>query len=75
MSKNILTILGIVVIALGIVAFNAMFTVHQTQQALVLQFGQYKRTITDPGLHFKWPILQQVASPKGGIQTSNKPAA
>jgi membrane protease subunit HflC len=60
MSKNILTILGIAVIALGVVAFNAMFTVHQTQQALVLQFGEYKRTITDPGLHFKWPILQQV---------------
>ncbi|MCH9050933.1 MAG: protease modulator HflC [Proteobacteria bacterium] len=60
MSKNILTILGIVVIALGIVAFNSMFTVHQTQQALVLQFGEYKRTITEPGLHFKMPILQQV---------------
>ena len=60
MSKNILTILGIVVIALGLVAFNSMFTVHQTQQALVLQFGEYKRTITQPGLHFKMPILQQV---------------
>ncbi len=39
MSKNILTILGIVVVVLGLVAFNSMFTVHQTQQALVLQFG------------------------------------
>ena len=60
MSKNILTVLGIVVIALGIVAFNAMFTVHQTQQALILQLGEYRYTITDPGLHFKFPILQQV---------------
>ena len=42
MSRNILTVLGIVVIALGVVAFNAMFTVHQTQQAVVLQFGEYK---------------------------------
>ncbi len=60
MSKNILTILGIVVVALGVVAFNAMFKVHQTQQALVLQLGEYRYTITEPGLHFKWPILQQV---------------
>ena len=60
MSKNILTILGVVVIALGIVAFTAMFTVHQTQQALVLQLGEYRYTVTDSGLHFKLPILQQV---------------
>ncbi len=60
MSKNILTILGIVVVALVVVAYNAMFTIHQTQQALVLQFGEYKRTITDPGLHFKLPFAQQV---------------
>ena len=60
MSKNILTILGIVVIALGIVAFNVMFTVHQTQQALILQLGEYKYTIKEPGLHYKLPFAQKV---------------
>ena len=38
-----------------------MFTVYETQQALVLQFGEYIKTIvTEPGLHFKLPFLQNV---------------
>ena len=47
--------------ALLIVAtFSALFTVNQTQQALVLQFGEPKRTIQDPGLAFKLPFIQDV---------------
>jgi membrane protease subunit HflC len=37
-----------------------MYTVHQTQHALVLQFGRYVRTESDPGLHFKKPFLESV---------------
>jgi membrane protease subunit HflC len=37
-----------------------MFIVHQTQQALVLQFGDPKRQITNPGLEFKIPFIQDV---------------
>jgi membrane protease subunit HflC len=37
-----------------------MFTIHQTQQALVLELGKYKRTITEPGLKFKVPLLQNI---------------
>lgn len=60
MSRNRLTVLGIVVIALGITVFSALFTVHQTRQVLVLQFGEPKRVIQDPGLHLKWPFIQNV---------------
>ena len=60
MSRKVLTILGIVVIALGIVTFSALFTVHQTEQALVLQFGKIQRVIKDPGLKWKLPIIQNV---------------
>lgn len=60
MSRKVLTILGIVVIALGIVTFNALFTVHQTEQALVLQFGKIQRIIKEPGLKLKLPIIQNV---------------
>ena len=45
----------------GFIAFtfySALFTVDQTQQALVLQFGEPKRTIQDPGLAFKLPFIQ-----------------
>ncbi|WP_438996398.1 protease modulator HflC [Candidatus Puniceispirillum sp.] len=51
-----LTILGV----LGIVAYGSLFTVDQTQQALVIQFGDPKRTIQEPGLNFKLPFIQDV---------------
>ncbi len=38
--------------------FSSLFTVNQTQQALVLQFGEPKRIIQDPGLSFKLPFIQ-----------------
>ena len=39
---------------------SALFTVNQTQQALVLQFGEPKRIIQDPGLAIKLPFIQDV---------------
>lgn len=55
------TILIIVIAAAFFAAFGSMFTVHQTQQALVLQFGEPRRVITEPGLHFKIPFIQNVS--------------
>ncbi len=54
------TIILVVVVAIFVVLSGAVFSVHQTQQALVLQFGEPKRVITDPGLHFKVPLVQDV---------------
>jgi membrane protease subunit HflC len=51
-----LVILGIV----AVVAYLTLFTVSQTQQALVLEFGKPKREIKDPGLHYKIPFIQNV---------------
>ncbi len=56
-----LLILGIVVIVAGFLGFSSMFSVRQDEQALVLQFGEPIRTVTAPGLHFKYPLLQNVA--------------
>ena len=39
---------------------SALFTVHQTQQALVLQFGNPVRVISEPGLNIKVPFIQNV---------------
>ncbi len=55
MNPKLLPVLGAVAAALGILAFLMLFTVYQTQQVLVLQFGEYKRTINEPGLHWKLP--------------------
>ena len=60
MKKPVLAIIGVIIAVLGIVAYSAAFTVHQTQQALVLQFGNPIRTIPEPGLHFKMPFVQNV---------------
>lgn len=50
--------------ALGIgafVAYNSYYIVHQTQTALVLEFGKPQDVVTTPGLKFKKPFIQTVA--------------
>ena len=58
MNKSIL--LGIVFVILGFVVLNGLFIVQQTQQGIVLQFGEPKRTLQEPGLNFKIPFIQNV---------------
>jgi len=51
---------GVALVGL-VVFFSAMFVVPQTAQALVFQFGRVARPpITQPGLYFKWPIIENV---------------
>ena len=38
-----------------IVGYMSLFTVQQTEQTIVLQFGAPVDVVTDPGLHFKAP--------------------
>lgn len=60
MSRRILWIVGIVILGGGIAIWDTLFTVHQTQQALVLQFGDPKRAVQQAGLQFKLPFVQNV---------------
>ena len=60
MSRVVLVALGVLAVVLGIVGFDAVYTVHQTQQALVMQFGRPINVVRDPGLKFKMPLLQHV---------------
>jgi membrane protease subunit HflC len=59
-SRQLLGALGAAVVALVVVAWGSLFTVPQQQQALVLQFGDPKRVIQDPGLKVKLPFIQDV---------------
>lgn len=61
MNRTVLIVAGILVIVLGILVSSAAFIVRQTEQAIVLQFGDPKRVIQQPGLHFKLPFVQNVA--------------
>ncbi|HEX3349849.1 MAG TPA: protease modulator HflC [Acetobacteraceae bacterium] len=56
---NRATIIGLALaVVVVFVAGSTLFTVNQTEQALVTQFGQPIRTISDPGLHMKIPFMQ-----------------
>jgi len=59
MSRGLLILVGLIVVGL-FVLFGSVFTVSQTQQALVLQLGEPVRMIRDPGLKFKLPFIQNV---------------
>src|ERR1043166_6152033 len=37
---------------------GTLYTVDQRQNAMVFQLGEIKEIVTKPGLHFKWPLLQ-----------------
>jgi modulator of FtsH protease HflC len=58
MNRNLLIGLGAAAAVALILALSALFTVHQTQQALVLQFGEPKRVVQEAGLHAKIPFIQ-----------------
>jgi modulator of FtsH protease HflC len=60
MDRRLLVIVGVVLVVAGILLDGSLFIVDQTEQALVLQFGQPKRTITTPGLFAKWPFVENV---------------
>lgn len=49
------------VLAVAVVlAFSSLFIVDERENVLVLQFGQVKQEITEPGLGFKFPFIQEV---------------
>jgi len=55
------TIAGLVVLAIiAIVGLSSVYTVDERQQAIVVKFGEPKRTVTEPGLHYKIPVMEQV---------------
>ena len=48
------------IVVLGVIAFQALFIVKEVNQAIVLQFGDPKKIITEPGLNYKIPFIQNV---------------
>ena len=56
MNRSSLIILGLVVV-IFITGISAAFTVRETEQVLVMRFGEPQREITEPGLHFKVPFV------------------
>ena len=59
MSKK--AIVGVILIILVLIGMRTvLFTVDETEQAIIVQLGKYIRTVKEPGLHFKIPLVQNV---------------
>jgi len=58
--KQSFGLIGGVAAALVVVLALSLFTVDQRQFAVVQQLGEVKSVITEPGLNFKWPLIQNV---------------
>ena len=60
MNRTILIVAGVLIIIAAVVVASATFIVRQTEQAIVLRFGDPKQVIQEPGLHFKVPFVDDV---------------
>ncbi|MBP0463439.1 protease modulator HflC [Roseomonas sp. PWR1] len=60
MNRSVIALAALAVIV--VTATSTLFTVHQTQQVLITQFGQPIRVIREPGLQAKIPFIQSVIS-------------
>jgi modulator of FtsH protease HflC len=59
-NRRILAASAILLVIAGVFAMSSLFIVDQTEEALVLQFGQPQRVIRNPGLSVKRPFIENV---------------
>ncbi len=70
-NKTLLAISFLVLLLLGKMS---VFTVQQTEKAIKFRFGEIVKSDYAPGLHFKWPFINNVLPFDARIQTmSSKP--
>jgi modulator of FtsH protease HflC len=70
-SSRIVAVL--IALAVLVIASMSVFIVDQRQTALVVHFGEVSRIVKDPGLHFKWPIADEVVDIENRIFMWNSP--
>jgi modulator of FtsH protease HflC len=61
MSRVTIAALALLFVLL-ILAGGSLFTVQQTERVLIAQFGHVVRSIDQPGLHVKIPLVQNIIS-------------
>jgi membrane protease subunit HflC len=67
-------VLAVIILLAIIVGYGSLFTVHQTRQALVVRLGNPVRVVTDPGLNFKLPLIDNVIAVDKRILDLENPA-
>ena len=74
---SVKSIVGLVLIIIaGALLFDTVFIVHERERALKLRFGEAMREYGDhdAGIHFKWPIAEEIRRFDGRILTVDTPA-
>ncbi|HCC97888.1 MAG TPA: protease modulator HflC, partial [Rhodobacteraceae bacterium] len=59
MNKTSFLIPVVAIVVAGIL--SSIFVVDERERALVLRFGQIKQVVTEPGIGFKVPMIDEVA--------------
>ena len=61
MKKKIGKTIGLVAIAIVLIAvLNSAFVIRENQYGIVKEFGKIEKVISEPGLYFKIPMIQEV---------------
>ena len=71
--RHSLTFVAAAIFGLLVVVAMSIFTVDQRKFAIVLQLGEIKEVIAEPGLNFKWPLIQNVRYFEKRILTYDAP--
>ena len=62
-------VLGGVGLLLLLLAMDGIFVVRETERAILLRFGAVTRADVPPGIHWKWPIAEEVKRTDARILT------
>ena len=66
-------VITFIIFVLAILGTSSLFIVNEMQRAVLLEFGAVKRADIGPGLHLKWPFINDVRKFDGRVLTSDAP--
>jgi modulator of FtsH protease HflC len=72
MNARVGPIVAIIAVVLVLAALS-MYSVDQREKAVVFQLGEIKEIVNEPGLQFKWPLIQNVRYFDNRILTLDTP--
>lgn len=72
---NLRNIIVIVIAVIALALFmDSVYTVHETERAILLRFGAVSEADVEPGLHFKMPIAESINKADGRVLTLDSDA-
>ena len=50
-----------ILILLGLLIPSFVYTIDEKEQAIITEFGEFKRSVVKPGIHFKKPFIEKIS--------------